>query len=70
MNNEDDKALVPVEQRDIDFYGDVITAVMAEVDGGWFISHSADVPDLGIAWLGKAYGFNATRIWWMCRVCS
>jgi hypothetical protein len=27
MSHEDDKALVPVDQRDIDFYGDVITAV-------------------------------------------
>ncbi|MBK8986305.1 MAG: hypothetical protein IPM39_09525 [Chloroflexi bacterium] len=32
VNHEGDKARVPVDQRDIDFYGDGITAVMVKVD--------------------------------------
>ena len=64
MNNEDDKALVPVEQRDIDFYGDVITAVMVEVDGRQvvYIPIRPLCDFLGIAWSAQRLRIQRDRV--------
>ena len=64
MNNEDDKALVPVEQRDIDFYGDVITAVMVEVDGRQvvYIPIRPICDYLGVSWQGQNRRLNDDEV--------
>jgi hypothetical protein len=49
MSHEDDKALVPVDQRDIDFYGDVITAVITH-DGMVYIPIRPICQNLGVSW--------------------
>lgn len=49
MSNEGDNALVPVEQRDIDFYGDVITAVIT-YDGMVYIPIRPICQNLGVSW--------------------
>ena len=63
MSNEGDKALVPVEQRDIDFYGDVITAAMVEVDGRQvvYIPIRPLCDFLGIAWSCLLYTSPSPR---------
>lgn len=64
MSNEDDKALVPVEQRDIDFYGDVITAVMVEVDGRQvvYIPIRPICDYLGVSWQGQNRRLNDDEV--------
>ena len=64
MSNEGDKALVPVEQRDIDFYGDVITAVMVEVDGRQvvYIPIRPLCDFLGIAWSAQRLRIQRDRV--------
>lgn len=64
MNNEGDKALVPVEQRDIDFYGDVITAVMVEVDGRQvvYIPIRPICDYLGVSWQGQNRRLNDDEV--------
>lgn len=64
MSNEGDKALVPVEQRDIDFYGDVITAVMVEVDGRQvvYIPTRPLCDFLGIAWSAQRLRIQRDRV--------
>ena len=64
MSNEGDKALVPVEQRDIDFYGDVITAVMVEVDGRQvvYIPIRPICDYLGVSWQGQNRRLNDDEV--------
>ena len=49
MSHEDDKALLPVDQRDIDFYGDGITAVITH-DGMVYIPIRPICQNLGGSW--------------------
>jgi hypothetical protein len=51
----EEKALVPVEQKDIDFYGDEITAVLVELDERKqvFIPIRSICDYLGLSWAGQ-----------------
>ncbi len=44
-----DKALIPIEQRDVAFYGDLVTAVLAE-DGTVYIPIRPLCDYLGVDW--------------------
>ncbi|MBE2197076.1 MAG: hypothetical protein IAE79_00605 [Anaerolinea sp.] len=46
---DNDKALIPVDQRDIDFYGDMVTAVIAH-DGTVYIPIRPICQNLGVSW--------------------
>ena len=56
-----DKALAIIEQRDVDFYGDELTAVRAE-DGHIYVSLSHLCTALGIDTQGQARRINRQSI--------
>ena len=64
MSNEHDNTLVPVDQRDIDFYGDVITAVMVEVDGRQvvYVPVRPICDYLGVSWQGQNRRLNDDEV--------
>lgn len=56
-----EKALMPIEQREIDFYGDVITAVLADDEKGREIIYIPMRPIcefLGVSWSGQLRRIN------------
>lgn len=50
--SEEKKALVPVEQREVEFYGDMLTAVLVE-DGTVYIPLRPICDNLGLDWSGQ-----------------
>jgi len=60
----EEKALVPVEQRDIDFYGDEITAVLVELDDRKhvFIPVRPICDYLGLSWAGQRQRIHRDEI--------
>src|SRR3954452_7181744 len=51
----EEKALVPVEEQTVDFYGDAITAALVEVDGNtsMYVPIKPISDYLGLAWSGQ-----------------
>ena len=60
----EDDALVPIEQRDIDFYGDEITAVLVETDDRKlvFIPIRPICDYLGLSWAGQRQRIHRDEI--------
>ncbi len=60
----EENALVPIEQRDIDFYGDKITAVLVEVDGHKqvFIPVRPICDYLSLSWAGQRQRIHRDEI--------
>lgn len=56
-----EQALIPIEQRDIDFYGDVITAVIAN-DGTVYIPVRPICENLGVSWPSQSNRINRDPI--------
>jgi hypothetical protein len=61
---EDETTLEPIEQRDVDFYGDVITAVLVEVDGREtvYIPLRPVCDYLGVSWAGQRERVNRDAV--------
>lgn len=61
---EDETTLEPIEQRDVDFYGDVITAVLVEADGREtvYIPLRPVCDYLGVSWAGQRERVNRDAV--------
>ncbi|HEX6384788.1 MAG TPA: phage antirepressor N-terminal domain-containing protein [Anaerolineae bacterium] len=56
----DEKALTPIDQRTVDFYGDHITAVLVQTDAGEqiFVADRPICDFLGVSWTGQRRRIN------------
>ncbi|PID87034.1 MAG: hypothetical protein CSB13_01360 [Chloroflexi bacterium] len=57
----DEKSLVPIEQREVDFYGDTLTAVQAE-DGTVYVPIRPICGFLGVSWQGQNRRINEDEV--------
>jgi len=57
MNNDKDKALVPIEQKEVGFYGDAITAVLVD-DGQVYVPIRPICDFIGVNWSAQRQRIN------------